>query len=65
VARIVPLLSGPNTLVAMKVVEALGEIGGQTAFRALLDVLNGEDPELQGAAEEAVAKMQQEQGDDN
>jgi HEAT repeat protein len=62
IAELVPLLEHPNKLVPLKVVEALGEIGGHAAFRSLLEVVNGDDPELQSAAEEAIARLQ-EQGD--
>ncbi|WP_243363358.1 HEAT repeat domain-containing protein [Fundidesulfovibrio terrae] len=60
--RLVELLESPNKLVALKVVETLGEIGGNVAFRALLEVLNGSDPELTAAAEDAISKIQEEQG---
>ncbi len=63
VSRIVPLLDSPHKLVRLKAVEALGVIGGQVAFRALLDVLNGDDYDLVAAAEDAIAKIQAEQGD--
>ncbi len=59
--RLVPLLESENKLLAMKVTEALGAVGGETAFRALLDVASGDDPELQEAAEEALARMKDEQ----
>ena len=57
--RIIPLLQSPNQLVRLKVVEALGEIGGQVAFRVLLDVLAGEDEDIQMAAQEALAKLEE------
>lgn len=59
VPRLVELATGSSTLLALKAVEALGAIGGKTAFRALLEVLGAEDPELQAAAEDAVARIQE------
>jgi HEAT repeat protein len=57
---VVPLLQHPNRLVAIKAVEALGNIGGTSAFRALLDISTSEDePELQEAVETAIAKIQE------
>lgn len=63
VLRLIPLLHDPSKLVSLKTVEALGDIGGESAFRALLDALGNEDPEFQAAAEEAIAKIQDRQGD--
>lgn len=59
VPRLVEIATGNSTLLALKAVEALGAIGGKTAFRALLEVLGAEDPELQAAAEDAVARIQE------
>ena len=61
---IIPLLEDPNKLVALKAVDALGSIGGQAAFRSLLELLNGEDQELQAAAEESINRIQEAQGED-
>jgi HEAT repeat protein len=63
VPRLIPLLGDPSKLVALKAVEALGDIGGESAFRALLEMLGSEDQEMQAAAEEAIAKIQDRQGD--
>jgi len=63
VQPLITMLDNPNKLIVLKVVEALGRIGGHMAFRALLDVLNTDDVELQAAAEEAVARIQDEQGE--
>jgi HEAT repeat protein len=63
VPRLIPLLSDPSKLVSLKTVEALGDIGGESAFRALLEALGNDDPEFQAAAEEAIAKIQDRQGD--
>ncbi len=59
VAHISPLLEMPNTLVALKAVEALGFIGGSTAFKVLLDVSHCDNPELATAAEAEIEKLQQ------
>jgi HEAT repeat protein len=59
VPRLVEIATGTNTLLAIKAVEALGAIGGKTAFRALLELLGAEDQELQAAAEDAVARIQE------
>jgi HEAT repeat protein len=64
VPRLVSLLESPNKLVALKVMETLGEIGGNVAFRSLLEVLNSEDQELTEAAEAAISKIQEVQGED-
>ncbi len=59
IPEIVPLLQYSNTLVALKAVEALGKIGGTVAFRALLDMVEHDDPELSEAAEVALARIKQ------
>ena len=59
--RLVEMLDNPNRFVLMKVVEALGSIGGTMAFRALLEITDNEDYELAGAAEEAIARIQESQ----
>ncbi|GFK95520.1 hypothetical protein NNJEOMEG_03386 [Fundidesulfovibrio magnetotacticus] len=64
VPRLVELLESPNKLLALKVIETLGEIGGKAAFRALLDVVGSQDQELSEAAENAISKIQDEQGED-
>jgi HEAT repeat protein len=64
IPKLMDLLVTSNKLLALKVVETLGAIGGNTAFRALLDLLGGEDHDLTAAAEEAIAKIQGEQGVD-
>ncbi len=48
-----------SKLVKIKIIQALGNIGGHTAFRALLDILDDADPELQDAAEKALDKLQE------
>ncbi len=64
--HLIPMLDSPNKLVALKVVEALGVIGGTLAFQALLEASNaGGDPEIMQAAEEAIFKIQENQGEGN
>jgi HEAT repeat protein len=63
VPRLIPLLHDASKLVSLKTVEALGSIGGESAFRALLEALSNEDPEFQAVAEEAIAAIQDRQGD--
>ncbi|MGE4296862.1 MAG: HEAT repeat domain-containing protein [Desulfovibrionaceae bacterium] len=62
IEKLVGFLSGASKLVALKAVEALGRIGGQAAFHALLDIAGTEDDELQAAAVDALANIQEEQG---
>jgi len=62
---LVGLLDSPNKLVALKVIETMGEIGGKVAFRALLEILNAEDQELAEAAESAISKIQEDHGEDS
>ncbi len=62
---VVALLENPNKLIAIRAIECLGSIGGTTAFRALLAVSGGDDYELMGAAEAAIAQIQEEQEKDN
>ena len=63
VPTLVSMVGDPSKLVALKAVAALGSIGGGAAFNALLELVNTEDPELQSAAEEAIAKVQSEHGE--
>jgi HEAT repeat protein len=57
VPLLVPLLCDPNKMVGLKVVEALGRISSPESFQALMDVLSGDDPELQAGAQEILAQM--------
>ncbi|WP_027720207.1 HEAT repeat domain-containing protein [Maridesulfovibrio zosterae] len=62
--QLITMLDSPNKLVAIKVVEVLGTIGGTMAFQALLEASNGDaNPELVQAAEEAILRIQEEQGE--
>lgn len=58
VSAIIPLLEDPNQLVVLKVMAALGRMGGQAAFQALMNMLGHEDPEVQAAAEQALDAIQ-------
>jgi HEAT repeat protein len=64
-AQAVPLLVGMleagNLLVTLKIVEALGYIGGKVSFRTLLGLMAHEAPEVQQAAAEAIARIREEQ----
>uniref|UniRef100_I2PZE9 HEAT repeat-containing protein n=1 Tax=Desulfovibrio sp. U5L TaxID=596152 RepID=I2PZE9_9BACT len=63
VGRLVELAGEDGKLVAMKAVETLGDIGGPEAFQALRGIASGDDPELAGVAEAAIARLQDEQGE--
>ena len=60
VPHLVKLLEHPNKLVTIKAVEALGQLGGQAAFRALLEITTSADEDLSRAAEEAVETIRRE-----
>jgi len=60
---IVPLLESDNKLLVLKVIQALGAIGGKTAFRSLLAMVDSDDPEMQEAAEEALARIKEQPGE--
>ena len=62
VPRLVSLLEDGNTLVVLKAVEVLGRVWGEAAFNALLRLLDRDDPEIQAAAEEALAVLRAPQG---
>jgi len=52
------MLQDKNRLISLKIVWALGRIGGPAAFQILMDVLGADDPELISAAEEAIEYLQ-------
>ncbi|WP_432737553.1 HEAT repeat domain-containing protein [Maridesulfovibrio sp. FT414] len=61
--QLITMLDSSHKLVVMKVIEVLGTIGGTMAFQALLEVSNADaDPEILQAAEEAISRIQEEQG---
>ena len=51
------LLNHPNKLIVLKAVETLGKIGDSDSFEMLLQLLEQEDPEIQGVAQEAVDRI--------
>ncbi|SDB43479.1 HEAT repeat [Desulfonatronum thiosulfatophilum] len=59
VPDLIALLQEQNTILSIKVVEALGQIGGQAAFQTLLALLGSDDQELVAVAEEAVIMLQE------
>jgi HEAT repeat protein len=63
VPRLLELAKGESKLVALKAVETLGEIGGPDALQALKGLISGDDPELADAADMAIARLQDEQGE--
>lgn len=64
VPQIVQLMETASRLVLLKIIESLGNIGGNMAFRALLSLMEQDDPEVQQAAEDAAARIREEQGED-
>lgn len=60
-ADVVAQLENPNKMVAIRAIESLGNLGGTAAFQALLSITGGEDYELMEAAENAIARIQDEQ----
>jgi len=61
--RLLQLAGDPSKLVALRAVETLGEIGGPEAVAALTGLTSGDDAELVEAAETAIARLQDEQGE--
>ena len=61
IPRLVELLENSNRFLVIKAIEALGNIGGTAAFRALLEIANSDEYELVSAAEEAIARIQESQ----
>jgi len=63
VEPLVAMLNDDNTLVVIKAVQALGMIGGESAFRALLPLLEHPDKDVSEAAEEAVNAIHRQAGE--
>lgn len=61
VPTLAAMLETANPMIALRIIEALGRIGGNMAFGVLLGLTDNEDPEIQGAAADAVAAIQAEQ----
>lgn len=55
--QLVQLLETASPMLAFKIIDVLGKIGGNVSFRALLGMMDHEDPEIQHAAAEAVSKI--------
>ncbi|MCL1939396.1 MAG: HEAT repeat domain-containing protein [Desulfovibrionaceae bacterium] len=63
VPPLVSMLEDENSLVVIKSAQALGMIGGEAAFRALLPLLEHPDRDVSEAAEEAVNAIHQQAGE--
>lgn len=61
VEPLIDMLQDDNTLVVIKAAAALGMLGGETAFRALLPLLDHPDRDVSEAAEEAVNAIHRQQ----
>ncbi|MDR1947494.1 MAG: HEAT repeat domain-containing protein [Desulfovibrio sp.] len=61
---LVGMLADENTLIVVKAVSVLGSLGGETAFRALLPMLDHPDPDVRAAAEEAVNAIHKQAGEE-
>ena len=64
VPHLVRMLETSELMVTLKIIEALGAIGDNVAFRTLLGVMGHDEPEVQQAAAEAIARIREEQGED-
>lgn len=63
VPALVGMLTDDNTLIVIKAVTALGKIGGEAAFKALLPLLDHQDRDVLEAAEEAVNAIHRQAGE--
>ena len=63
VPRLSAMAGDASKLVALRAVETLGDIGGDEALEALRGLISGDDPELADAAQTAIARLQDEQGE--
>lgn len=64
VPHLVQMLEHSNLMVVLKIIEALGSIGDNVSFRTLLSQMGHDEPEVQQAAAEAIARIREEQGED-
>lgn len=55
--ELVKILEDASPMLTFKVIAILGKLGGNVAFRALLSLMDHEDPEIQHAAAEAVEQI--------
>jgi HEAT repeat protein len=63
VPRLVEMLENSHLMVTLKIIEALGIIGDNVAFRTLLGQMGHEELEVQQAAAEAIARIREEHGE--
>lgn len=63
VPEIISLWEGSSKLQKIKIIQTLGHVGGQGSFRALLNILDDPDPEIQDAAEKALDELQDGEGE--
>ncbi len=59
VPDILSLWETSSMLQKIKIIESLGIIGGQSSFRALLNILDDPDPDIQEAAEKSLDILQE------
>ncbi len=57
VPQLVALLEDAGPMLSFKVIDVLAGIGGNIAFKALLDLMEHEDMEIQQAATQAITKI--------
>ncbi|MDR1126401.1 MAG: HEAT repeat domain-containing protein [Deltaproteobacteria bacterium] len=60
--QLAELLNSSETLVVVKTIDALRNIGGDVAFQYLLSLVNHPDPEVQNAAETAMEQIRAQSG---
>lgn len=60
--QLAELLDSSETLVVIKTIDALTNIGGDVAFQYLLPLVNHPDPEVQNAAEAAMEQIRAQSG---
>jgi HEAT repeat protein len=61
VPDLVGMLEDSHLLVTLKIIEALGYIGGKASFGTLLGLMGHETDEVQQAAAEAIARIRENQ----
>lgn len=64
VPMLIEMLETTSPIVQFKVIDALSAIGGNMAFRALLEATESSDSEIQEAAAQAVARIRHEHRED-
>lgn len=63
VEPLVGMLEDDNPLIVIKVIEALGNIGGETSFKALFPLLDHPDKDIREAADEAMNAIHRQAGE--